>query len=63
MIIEFHKGPGCIDFAMKADTENFKGEKLKNLKKTKEGINFTYKDKNILIPWTNIVAIEENDGK
>lgn len=55
MIIEFLKPPACLNFATKLTIEV--------AKKTKEGINFTYKNKNILIPWHNVCAIEENDGK
>lgn len=55
MIIEFIKPPACLDFKNKWTTDS--------AKKSKEGINFTYNNKNILIPWHNVCAIEENDGK
>lgn len=52
MRIEFVKGPDCLGNDRKLN--------IKTLKRAKDGINFEYNNKMIFIPWSNIVAIEED---
>ncbi len=51
MKIEFFKGPAAINFKNILD--------LKVIKKSKDGITFTLNNKDIFVPWSNILAIEE----
>ncbi len=53
MIVEFIKPASCLGFERKLT--------LKTIKRSKEGITFDYMNKTIFIPWSNVVAIQENN--